>query len=88
MDKDYVKMDYDEYASYFMFVGLFTLLLYIFTGYAVIPVYIIYCFVAIPIFYNLFFIYLLILDECYVLNKFYMKLKKDMKKKVKKDTKK
>ena len=50
MDKDYVKMDYDEYASYFMFVGLFTLLLYIFTGYAVIPVYIIYCFVAIPIF--------------------------------------
>lgn len=80
MDTGYAKMDYDEYATYFMFVGLMALFLYIFWGYAVIPMYAIYCFIVIPLCHGVFFISILVVDECYRMNKFYDKLKEDIKK--------
>ena len=80
MNAYYGKMDYDEYETYFMIVGLFALFLYIFGGYAVIPMYAIYCFILIPLINRIFFIFMLVVDECYVLNKFYDKLREDMKK--------
>ena len=54
MNTGHDKMDYDEYATYFMFVGIFALVVYIFLGYAVIPMYIVYCFISIPLCYSVF----------------------------------
>ena len=79
MNTGHDKMDYDEYATYFMFVGIFALVVYIFLGYAVIPMYIVYCFISIPLCYSVFFICMLVVDECYRLNDVYTKLKEDMK---------
>ena len=80
MNTTYGETDYDEYETYFMFVGLTALFLYIFVGYAVIPMGIVYCFILIPLCNRVFFIFALVADECYRLNKFYNKLKEDMKK--------